>query len=108
MSASLLFATTFPALVLLLVAVAAVEVVVSRRRRRTGRDDGARTPVAAAGFDAFTGVVAPGAQDALAHRATQRRERKDQAEGAPPWGDVDLDAGVARLRRPPAADADAR
>ncbi|MGH1561346.1 DUF6191 domain-containing protein [Mumia sp. DW29H23] len=97
MNAGLLFATTFPALVVLLVAVAAIEVVVSRRRRRNGDLD-AHTPVAAAGFDAFTGVVAPGSQDALEHRASQKVRRADDADGVPPWGRVDLDRGLVRLR----------
>ncbi|KAA1425270.1 hypothetical protein FE697_005230 [Mumia zhuanghuii] len=97
MSAGVLLVTTLPAIVVLLVVVAAVETVVSRRRRRAG-DETARTPVAAAGFDAFTGVVAPGSQDALEHRASQRVRRSDDADGTPPWGRVDLERGVVRLR----------
>jgi len=96
------FAMTLPGLVLLLLAVAAVDQLLLRTRGRgimPGRGEG-HTQVSSTGFDLLHAALSPGKADELAQRQTEELVRDEEDDGAPPHSEVDLDAGVARLRLP--------
>jgi hypothetical protein len=94
--AALLVALTLPGLVLLLVAVATVEQVAARLGRAPRRG-----AASAAGLDVFSAALAPGRAVDLEQRRVRELTRDEAGDGAPPHGRIDLDGGVAWLRRPP-------
>jgi len=94
------FAMTLPGLVLLLLAVAAVDQLLLRARGRGIVPRRSNTPVSSTGFDLLHAALSPGKSDELAQRQTEELVRDEEDDGAPPHSEVDLDAGVARLRLP--------
>ncbi|GLZ32863.1 hypothetical protein Lesp02_50510 [Lentzea sp. NBRC 105346] len=86
-----LWAVSLPGLVCLLVVLAFVELVVRRRRG---------APVSAVGFEQLGAAFEAGKADELEHRKAELMLRDDAEEGAPPRGPIDLDGGVARIKRP--------
>jgi uncharacterized protein DUF6191 len=94
------FAMTLPGLVLLLLAVAAVDQLLLRALGRGVVPWRRDTQVSATGFDLLHAALSPGKADELAQRRTEDLVRDDEEDGAPPRSEIDLDAGVARLRLP--------
>ena len=99
----LLVALTLPGLVLLLLGVAAVDQVVLRLRGKGLMSWRGDAQVSATGFELLHAGLSPGKADELAQRRTEEVLREDDEDGAPPLTQVDLAAGVARIRvaRPP-------
>ena len=91
---------TLPGLVLLLLAVAAVDQLMLRARGRGLVPWRRDSQVSSTGFDLLHAALSPGKADELAQRHTEELVRDDDEDGAPPRSEVDLDAGVARLRLP--------
>jgi hypothetical protein len=92
---------SLPALVVLLVLLAIADQLllalgkaglVPWRRDRGGR------PVSATGFEVLHANLAPGKAQELKQRQTVLVLRDDEAPGAPPSGEVDLDSGRIVVR----------
>jgi hypothetical protein len=97
-----LVALTLPGLVLALLGLAAVDQLMLRLRGRGLVPWRRDTQVSSTGFDLLHAALSPGKADELAQRHSEELVRDDEAEGAPPRSRVDLEAGTARLRLPPA------
>ena len=95
--AGVLFAITLPGLVILLVVLAAVEHAWSRLGRRSPLDRRARHALSAGGMDVFSAALFPGKAIDLEEQRVREMTREDVDDGAPPYGRVDLDSGVAYL-----------
>ncbi|MGW5643408.1 DUF6191 domain-containing protein [Saccharopolyspora sp. NPDC003752] len=91
MEAALLW--TIPGGVLLVVAVGGYELLQKRRRKRSG------TPLSGACVDEVTAFLYGTKRMELDHRDSMSMMRDDEAQGAPPSQDVDLDRGIVILRR---------
>jgi hypothetical protein len=94
------FAMTLPGLVLLLLALAAVDQLLLRTRGRGIVPWRRDSQVSSTGFDLLHAALSPGKADELAQRRTEELVRDDEDDGAPPRSEIDLDAGIARLRLP--------
>lgn len=81
-----------PGPVLLLLAVGAYELRAQRRRKRQG------TPLSATYVNEITALFYGSKRIELDHRDSMSMMREEDAQGAPPWLDVDLDRGVVVLR----------
>ena len=92
-----LFALTLPGLVVLLVVVATVEHVWSRFGRRSPVYRRERHALSAGGMDVFSAALFPGKAVDLEQQRVREMTRDDVADGAPPYGRIDLDSGVAYL-----------
>jgi hypothetical protein len=92
-----LFALTLPGLVVLLVAVAAVEQLWSRFGRASPLYRRDRHALSAGGMDVFSAALFPGKAIDLEEQRVREMTRDDVADGAPPYGRIDLDSGVAYL-----------
>jgi hypothetical protein len=97
MAAGVLFAITLPGLVILLVVLAAVEHAWSRLGRRSPLHRRARHALSAGGMDVFSAALFPGKGIDLEEQRVRQMTRDDVDDGAPPYGRVDLDSGVAYL-----------
>jgi hypothetical protein len=89
-----------PAIVLLLVVVGAWELIRVKRKKQTG------TPLAATFTEEFTAFWYGSKRVELEHRDTMSMMREDEAQGAPPDRDVDLDRGVVTLATDKAVASD--
>jgi nicotine blue oxidoreductase len=70
------------------------------------RGDGSTSAALAAGLGELSGLVGGAGERARREeKAAEAVRRDDQEQGAPPF-DVDLDEGVARIRRPPPVPSD--
>ncbi|HEV2780331.1 MAG TPA: DUF6191 domain-containing protein [Actinophytocola sp.] len=81
-----------PGVPILLVAVGVYELRRQKRRNRPG------TPLTATYINEFTAMFYGTKRMELDHRDSMSMMRKEDAEGAPPRVDVDLDRGIAVLR----------
>ena len=97
MAAGVLFALTLPGLVILLVVLAAVEHAWSRLGRRSPLHRRARHALSAGGMDVFSAALFPGKAVDLEQQRVREMTRDDVEDGAPPYGRIDLDGGVAYL-----------
>ncbi len=97
MAAGMLFALTLPGLVVLLVVVAAVEHAWSRAGRRSPLLHRRRHALSAGGLDVFSAALVPGRDVDLEQQRAREIRRDDVEDGAPPYGRIDLDGGVAYL-----------
>ncbi|SDN46525.1 DUF6191 domain-containing protein [Allokutzneria albata] len=100
-----LFALTLPGLAVLLVVLAALERFGLWARRRSllpWRTRSTEAPsFAEVGFEEFGAAFDSGQRHKIDERNSQSMMRDDADDGAPPHSTVDLDAGVAVLRREP-------
>jgi hypothetical protein len=96
-AAGTLFALTLPGLVVLLVLVAGLEQVWSRLGRRSPLHRRARHALSAGGLDVFSAALVPGRDADLEQQRVRELRRDDVDDGAPPYGRIDLDGGVAYL-----------
>ena len=92
-----LFAFTLPGLVVLLVAVATVEHGGARLGRRSPVYRRERHALSAGGMDVFSAALFPGKAVDLQERRVRQMIRDFVDDGAPPYGRIDLDSGVAYL-----------
>ncbi|MGY1804978.1 DUF6191 domain-containing protein [Blastococcus sp. SYSU D00922] len=97
MGAGALFALTLPGLVVLLVVLASVEHAWSRLGRRSRLHGRRRHALSAGGMDVFSSALLPGRAVDLEERRVRELRRDDVEDGAPPYGRIDLDSGVAYL-----------
>ena len=97
MGIGVLFALTLPGLVVLLVVVATLEHAWSRLGRRSPVYRRERHALSAGGIDVFSAALVPGKAIDLAEQRVRELTRDDVADGAPPYGRIDLDSGVAYL-----------
>jgi hypothetical protein len=97
MGIGVLFALTLPGLVVLLVAVATVEHLWSRLGRRSPVYRRERHALSAGGMDVFSASLFPGKAIDLEQQRVREMTRDDVDDGAPPYGRIDLDSGVAYL-----------
>ena len=97
MGIGVLFALTLPGLVVLLVVVATLEHAWSRLGRRSPVYRRERHALSAGGIDVFSAALVPGKAIDLAEQRVREMTRDDVADGAPPYGRIDLDSGVAYL-----------
>ena len=97
MAAGVLFALTLPGLVVLLVVVATVEHAWSRLGRRSPLHGRRRHALSAGGMDVFSAALFPGKAVDLEQQRVRETMRDDVEDGAPPYGRIDLAAGVAYL-----------
>jgi hypothetical protein len=97
MAAGTLFALTLPGLVVLLVVVAAAEQAWSRLGRRSPVHRRVRHALSAGGLDVFSAALVPGRDADLEERRARELRRDDVDDGAPPYGRIDLDGGIAYL-----------
>ncbi len=93
-----LFAMTLPALVLGLVALGIWDLLRSRATRRP------RTGTALAGFQVLDGVFTPSKVHEMEERQRVELMRDDVDDGAPPFSQIDLESGRARLVVPVRGD----
>jgi hypothetical protein len=100
MGIGVLFALTLPGLVVLLVVVATVEHVWSRLGRSSPLHRRERHALSAGGMDVFSAALFPGKAVDLEEQRVREMTRDDVADGAPPYGRIDLDSGVAHLDVP--------
>jgi hypothetical protein len=91
------FALTLPGLVVLLVVLAAFEHAWSRLGRRSRLHRRERHALSAGGLDVFSAALAPGRAVDLEEQRVREVRRDDVEDGAPPYGRIDLDSGVAYL-----------
>jgi hypothetical protein len=91
------FALTLPGLVVLLVVLAAFEHAWSRLGRRSRLLGRERHALSAGGLDVFSAALAPGRAVDLEQQRVREMRRDDVEDGAPPYGRIDLDSGVAYL-----------
>jgi len=92
-----LVALTLPGLVILLVVLAAAEHAWSRVGRRSPLHGRERHALSAGGLDVFSAALFPGKALDLAEQRNREIRRDDVEDGAPPYGRIDLDSGVAYL-----------
>ena len=97
MGVGVLFALTLPGLVVLLVVVATVEHAWSRFGRRSPVYRRQRHALSAGGMDVFSAALFPGKAIDLEQQRVREMTRDDVDDGAPPYGRIDLDSGVAHL-----------
>ena len=97
MGIGVLFALTLPGLVVLLVVVATLEHAWSRLGRRSPVYRRERHALSAGGIDVFSAALVPGKAIDIAEQRVREMTRDDVADGAPPYGRIDLDSGVAYL-----------
>lgn len=97
MGAGVLFALTLPGLVILLVGLAIVEHAWSRVGRRSPLHGRQRYALSAGGLDVFSAALVPGRAVDLEQQRAREVRRDDVEDGAPPYGRIDLAAGVAYL-----------
>ncbi len=97
MAAGVLFSLTLPGLVLLLVVVATLEHAWSRAGRRSPLHGRRRSALSAGGMDVFSAALDPGREVDLEQQRAREVRRDDVEDGAPPYGRIDLDSGVAWL-----------
>jgi hypothetical protein len=95
----LLVALTLPGLVLLLVGLAVGEAVWARLGRRSPVTRRSRHALSAGGLDVFSAALVPGRDVDLEQQRAREIRRDDVEDGAPPYGRIDLDSGVAWLDR---------
>jgi Family of unknown function (DUF6191) len=88
----LVLSLSIPGVVVLMVAVGVYELVRQRRRKRVG------TPVTATYLNEFTAMFYGTKRVELDNRDSTSMLREEDAQGAPPWLDVDLDRGIVVLR----------
>ena len=100
MGVGMLVALTLPGVVLLLVAVAVVEQVWSRLGRRSALHGHRRHALSASGMDVFSAALDPGRALDLDEQLSRAVTREDAGDSAPPYGRIDLDAGVVLLDVP--------
>jgi hypothetical protein len=100
MGIGVLFALTLPGLVVLLVVVATVEHLWSRLGRRSPVYGRERHALSAGGMDVFSAALFPGKAVDLEEQRVREMTRDDVADGAPPYGRIELDSGVAHLDVP--------
>lgn len=81
-----------PGGVLLVVAVGIYELLQQKRRNRTG------TPLSTTYINEFTAMFYGTKRRELEHRDSMSLMREEDAQGAPPGHDIDLDRGVVVLR----------
>lgn len=98
-TAGALLALTLPGLLLGLLVLAVVEQVTARRGHRSRLAGSTRPRLSAAGFDVFSAAVSPGRAAQLEQRRVEAQLRDDEADGAPPRAQVDLDRRVVVVRR---------
>lgn len=102
-----LLIVSIPGLVLLLIAFAAIDrmgFAASRRLRLPWRKDEVGRPVSAPGIDEMHAIFYATKRHEMDQRRTSLMLRDEEADGAPPRSEVDLDAGravIRDLRRPP-------
>ncbi|HVW44243.1 MAG TPA: DUF6191 domain-containing protein [Amycolatopsis sp.] len=87
------FQWSIPLSVLLMVGVGVFETLRHRHRKRSG------TPLTATYINEFTAMFYGTKGMELDHRDSMSMLRDDDAQGAPPRTGIDLDSGVAYLRR---------
>ena len=97
MAAGVLFALILPGVAILLVVLAAAEQAWSRRGRRSPLHGRARHALSAGGMDVFSAALFPGRAIDLEQQRVREMTRDDVEDGAPPYGRIDLDGGVAYL-----------
>jgi hypothetical protein len=97
MAAGVLFALTLPGLVILLVIVAVAEHAWSRAGRRSPVHGRERHALSASGLDVFSAALVPGHDVDLETQRAREIRRDDVEDGAPPYGRIDLDSGIAWL-----------
>ena len=97
MGPGVLFALTLPGLVVLLVVVATAEHAWSRVGRRSPLYRRERHALSAGGMDVFSAALVPGKAVDLEQQRSRELRRDDVEDGAPPYGRIDLDSGVAYL-----------
>jgi hypothetical protein len=95
--AGVLFALTLPGLVILLIVLAAVEHAWSRVGRPSPLHRRRRHAVSAGGLDVFSAALVPGRSVDLDEQRIREVKRDDVRDGAPPYGPIDLDGGIAYL-----------
>jgi hypothetical protein len=95
--AGALFALTLPGLVVLLVVLASLEHAWSRYGRRSRLHGRERHALSAGGLDVFSAALVPGKAVDLEQQRVREVRRDDVEDGAPPYGRIDLAAGVAYL-----------
>lgn len=96
---------SIPGLVLLLIGFAAIDrmgLAANRRLRLPWRRQSDGRPMAAAGFEQLDIIYGASKRHELDQRQTSLMLRDEEGDGAPPRSRVDLDAGTAVIRRPPA------
>ena len=93
----LVLALTLPGLAVLLVVLAALEQLWSRVGRRSPLHRRERHALSAGGLDVFSAALAPGRAVDLEVQRSREVRRDDAEDGAPPYGRIDLDSGVAWL-----------
>jgi len=96
-AAGVLFAMVLPGLAILLVVLAAAEQAWSRRGRRSLLHGRERHALSAGGLDVFSAALFPGKAIDLEQQRVREMTRDDVDDGAPPYGRIDLDSGVAYL-----------
>ena len=97
MGTGALFALTLPGLVVLLVVLASLEHAWSRLGRRSRLHGRERHALSAGGLDVFSAALVPGKAVDLEEQRVRELRRDDVEDGAPPYGRIDLDSGVAYL-----------
>jgi len=97
MAAGVLFAMVLPGLAILLVVLAVAEHAWSRHGRRSPLYRRERRALSAGGLDVFSAALVPGKAIDLEQQRVREMTRDDVADGAPPYGRIDLDSGVAYL-----------
>ena len=97
MGPGVLVALTLPGLVILLVVLAGVEHAWSRVGRRSPLLRRERHALSAGGLDVFSAALEPARAVDLEQRLVREVRRDDVEDGAPPYGRVDLDRGLAWL-----------
>ena len=97
MGIGVLFALTLPGLVVLLVVLATAEHLWSRFGRRSPVYRRERHALSAGGMDVFSAALFPGKAVDLEQQRVRELTRDDVVDGAPPYGRIDLDSGVAYL-----------
>jgi hypothetical protein len=94
------FAMTFPGLVVLLFVFAAADLVLVRLRGRGLVPWRRDRVVSSTGFDLLHVALSPGKEHELEQRRSELVLREEDDEGAPPRDRIDLERGIAHLRRP--------
>jgi len=97
MAAGVLFAMVLPGLAILLVVLAVAEHVWSRHGRRSLLHRRERHALSAGGMDVFSAALFPGKAVDLEQQRVREMTRDDIEDGAPPYGRIDLDGGIAYL-----------
>ena len=96
-AAGALVSLTLPGLVILLVVLACAEHAWSRLGRRSPLHGRRRHALSAGGMDVFSAALFPGRAVDLEQQRVRETIRDDVDDGAPPYGRIDLDRGIAWL-----------